>query len=91
MKPIPKQYVRNSDHIYTNTNFSDLPIAQSTFEDISDHLPINAEFRCMPRKNAINRSFVCNFRREKIDLFLANLSNTIKTTEMWGNNDLNKL
>jgi len=79
------------DHIYTNTNFSNLITPIVLCEDISAHLPVYAELRCMPKKNVIKRPFVRKFTREKIYSFLVDLSNKIETTEMRGNNDLSKL
>ena len=65
------------DHIYVNSMSVSHVIPTIVSEDISDHLPIFAEFICKQSKKSAKHPHARNLSQENIDLFLANLNTLI--------------
>ena len=78
------------DHIYINTALLGqiLPVI---FCDISDHLPICAEFRCRTQKKSSKRLINRPLNQENIELFLSKLNEELNKPEMQHNCNLNSL
>ena len=61
------------------------------YNDISDHLPICAEFRCGTQKKSSKRPIHRPLNQENIELFSSKLNEELNTPEMQHNCDLNSL
>ena len=60
-------------HIYINSTLINYVSPAIIRDDISDHTPICAEFRCTPNKKCTKQRLIQTLTSEGVDLFLANL------------------
>ena len=65
------------DHIYTNSAHINHVTPTIICDDISDHFPICAVYKCKPKKTSRSRPYVRRMTREKIDRFLEDLYNSL--------------
>ena len=79
------------DHIYVNTALLGQILPVIFYNDISDHLPICAEFRCRTQKKSSKRPINRPLNQENIELFLSKLNEELNKPEMQHNCDLNSL
>ena len=79
------------DHIYVNTALLDQILPVIFHDDISDHLPISAEFRCRTQKKSSERPITRLLNQKNIELFLSKLNQKLNKPEMQHNCNLNSL
>ena len=79
------------DHIYVNSMSVSHVILTIVSEDISDHVPIFAEFICKQSKKSAKRPHARILSQENIDLFLANLNTLIYDLDRNKDYNLEKL
>ena len=70
------------DHIHIDSTLINYVLPIIIQDDISDHMPICAEFRCKPNKKFTKRPLTQKLTIEGVDLFLANLSNMLISQEL---------
>ena len=70
------------DHIYINSTLINYVLPIIIQQDISDHKPICAEFKCKPNKKCTKRPLTRKLTSEGVDLSLPNLSNKFISQEL---------
>ena len=78
------------DHIYTSSALINQVTPTIICDDISDHLPVCAEFKCKLSHSLTSRPVIRRLTRENIDLFLEDLDNSLYSSDMRGI-DVNEL
>ena len=70
------------DYIHINSTLINYALPKLIQNDVLDHMPICAKFRCKPNKKCIKRPLTQKLASKGVDLFLANQSNRLTSQEL---------
>ena len=76
-RPISKTCGSIIDHIYTNSAHINRVTSTVICDDISDHFPICAAYKCKPNATSSSRPCVRRVTHEKVDMYLEDLYNSL--------------
>ena len=65
------------NHIYTNLAHINHVTTTVICDDISNHFPICAAYKCKPNTTSSSRPYVCRITHEKVDMYLEDLYNSL--------------
>ena len=79
------------DHVYINATCASNVSTVILQEDISDHLPLCVNYRCIRTIKTSKRPYTRSIKQESIESFLSDLNDALFSPEMFNCNNVEKL